>query len=171
MSTISNPRECCLPWQEKPSVEKTSSRNLLTWDLSRKLSLWNWFLVRQLTGSYPSLSLGTHVTADQKSLPGGYIPRVEKERECWKFLDWRLNSENDSRVHGQPSLAGWPPCVLEDESILDFINRRHRNVHPRLTNNRSWDHLAPESFYFLVACQVSQGVTRLLLENLMSKQK
>jgi len=23
--------------------------------------------------------------------------------ECWKFLDWRLNSENDSRIHGQPS--------------------------------------------------------------------
>ena len=37
-------------------------------------------------------------------VPGGNIPRVEtKKRECWKFLDWRLNSENDSRVHGQPS--------------------------------------------------------------------
>ena len=36
-------------------------------------------------------------------VPGGNIPRVEtKKRECWKFLDWRLNSENDSRVHGQP---------------------------------------------------------------------
>ena len=35
-----------------------------------------------------------------------YIPRVEaKERECWKFLDWRLNSENESRVHGQPSIG------------------------------------------------------------------
>ena len=34
------------------------------------------------------------------------IPRVEtKKRECWKFLDWRMNSENDSRVHGQPSFA------------------------------------------------------------------
>merc|ERR1711972_811027 len=40
------------------------------------------------------------------SVPGGYIVRVEtKERECWKFLDWRLNQENDSRVHGQPSNA------------------------------------------------------------------
>ena len=40
------------------------------------------------------------------SVPGGNIPRVEtKKRECWKFLDWRLNSENDSRVHGQPSFA------------------------------------------------------------------
>ena len=39
-------------------------------------------------------------------VPGGNIPRVEtKKRECWKFLDWRLNSENDSRVHGQPSFA------------------------------------------------------------------
>ena len=37
-------------------------------------------------------------------LPGSYIPRQEsKERECWKFLDWQLNSENDSRLHGQPS--------------------------------------------------------------------
>ena len=37
---------------------------------------------------------------------GGNIPRVEtKKRECWKFLDWRLNPENDSRVHGQPSNA------------------------------------------------------------------
>ena len=35
---------------------------------------------------------------------GGYIPRLEiMERECWKFLDWRLNSDNDSRLHGQPS--------------------------------------------------------------------
>ena len=34
-------------------------------------------------------------------VPVCYIPRVEtKERECWKFLDWRLNSENDSRVIG-----------------------------------------------------------------------
>ena len=39
-------------------------------------------------------------------VPGGYIPRLEsKERECWKFLDKRLNSENDSRLHGQPSNA------------------------------------------------------------------
>ena len=30
-----------------------------------------------------------------------------KERECWKFLDWRLNPENDSRVHGQPSNASF----------------------------------------------------------------
>ena len=32
--------------------------------------------------AFPFLArpLGTHVTADQKSLPGGYIPRVEKER-------------------------------------------------------------------------------------------
>ena len=37
-------------------------------------------------------------------MPGGYIPRLEiMERECWKVLDWRLNSDNDSRLHGQPS--------------------------------------------------------------------
>ena len=40
----------------------------------------------------------------QDLMPGGYIPRLEiMERECWKFLDWRLNSDNDSRLHGQPS--------------------------------------------------------------------
>lgn len=40
-------------------------------------------------------------------MPGGTILRVEtKERECWKFLDQRLISENDSRFHGQPSNAG-----------------------------------------------------------------
>ena len=38
------------------------------------------------------------------SVPGGKIPRVEtNERECWEFLDWRLASENDSLVPGQPS--------------------------------------------------------------------
>ena len=44
-----------------------------------------------------------------------------KKRECWKFLDWRLNSENDSRVHGQPSSAAdllVDQCVLEDESFI-----------------------------------------------------
>ena len=45
-------------------------------------------------------------------VPGGNIPRVEtKKRECWKFLDWRLNSENDSRVHGQPSFLSRCGCV------------------------------------------------------------
>jgi hypothetical protein len=40
-------------------------------------------------------------------MPGGTILRVEtKERECWKLLDQRLISENDSRFHGQPSNAG-----------------------------------------------------------------
>ena len=39
-------------------------------------------------------------------VPGGNIPRVEtKKRECWKFLDWRLNSENDSRFLAQLSLV------------------------------------------------------------------
>ena len=39
-------------------------------------------------------------------MPGGYMPRLEiMERECWKFLDWRLNSDNDSRLHGQPSFS------------------------------------------------------------------
>ena len=37
------------------------------------------------------------------SSPGGLVPRAGKKGECWTFLDWRLNSENDSPVHGQPS--------------------------------------------------------------------
>ena len=51
-----------------------------------------------------SRTFGTLVTWD--STTDGYIPRLEsKEWECWKLLDWRLNSENDSRLHGQPFLA------------------------------------------------------------------
>ena len=42
------------------------------------------------------------------SLPGGLVPRAGKKGECWTFLDWRLNSENDSPVHGQPSLRSLP---------------------------------------------------------------
>ena len=38
------------------------------------------------------------------SSPGGLVPRAGKKGECWTFLDWRLNSENDSPVHGKPSL-------------------------------------------------------------------
>jgi len=46
-------------------------------------------------------------------MPGGYIPRLEiMERECWKFLDWRLNSDNDSRLHGQPSSSLHPLTVV-----------------------------------------------------------
>ncbi len=45
--------------------------------------------------------------------PDGYIPRLEsKEWECWKLLDWRLNSENDSLLHGQPFL------LLYDREII-----------------------------------------------------
>ena len=51
------------------------------------------------------MNLGT-APKTREFVPGGNIPRVEtKKRECWKFLDSRLNSENDSRVHGQPSFT------------------------------------------------------------------
>eukprot|EP00415_Alexandrium_ostenfeldii_P000425 UN0425 len=61
-----------------------------------------------MNGNLP-VGIGMHVFAMICDLihivPVCYIPRVEaKERECWKFLDWRLNSENESRVHGQPSI-------------------------------------------------------------------
>ena len=47
----------------------------------------------------------------KESVPGGYIPRLEsKEWECWKFLDWRLNEENDSQLHGQPSFLSLSFC-------------------------------------------------------------
>ena len=53
-------------------------------------------------------------------MSGGNIPRVEtKKRECWKFLDWRLNSENDSRVHGQPSFAN-TSITLKIENIFNL---------------------------------------------------
>ena len=56
---------------------------------------------------YPPLPSSAHCGPKiREFVPGGNIPRVEtKKRECWKFLDSRLNSENDSRVHGQPSLG------------------------------------------------------------------
>ena len=69
-------------------------------------------------GNYISINL----------VPGGYIPRLEsKERECWKFLDKRLNSENDSRLHGQPSNASINNPVtarLKDKSIRRRDNFR-----------------------------------------------
>ena len=53
-----------------------------------------------------AITITTATPKIREFVPGGNIPRVEtKKRECWKFLDWRLNSENDSRVHGQPSFA------------------------------------------------------------------
>ena len=60
----------------------------------------NWY-----KGLYGSLVLeGLYLYFHYLLVPDGYIPRLEsKEMECWKFLDWRLNSENDSRLHGQPS--------------------------------------------------------------------
>lgn len=72
--------------------------------------------VVRLTGSYrPCLSRflissSRHIpfprlsfTPVHFSSPGGLVPRAGKKGECWTFLDWRLNSENDSPVHGQPS--------------------------------------------------------------------
>ena len=57
-------------------------------------------------------------------MPGGYIPRLEiMERECWKFLDWRLNSDNDPRLHGQPSSSMMCPknsSTLVMRSIIWF---------------------------------------------------
>lgn len=54
---------------------------------------------RSSPGSFPRLSF----TPVHFSSPGGLVPRAGKKGECWTFLDWRLNSENDSPVHGQPS--------------------------------------------------------------------
>ena len=78
--------------------------------------------VVRLTGSYrPCLSRflissSRHIpfprlsfTPVHFSSPGGLVPRAGKKGECWTFLDWRLNSENDSPVHGQPSSAHHSP--------------------------------------------------------------
>lgn len=57
-----------------------------------------------LTGPHPHRSTATLFTSPVHfSSPGGLVPRAGKKGECWTFLDWRLNSENDSPVHGQPS--------------------------------------------------------------------
>ena len=42
---------------------------------------------------------------------------LSKQRECWKLRDWRLSSEFDSRVHGQPSIH-WS---LDFSSFLCFF--------------------------------------------------
>ena len=54
---------------------------------------------RSSPGSFPRPSF----TPVHFSSPGGLVPRAGKKGESWTFLDWRLNSENDSPVHGQPS--------------------------------------------------------------------
>ena len=41
----------------------------------------------------------------------------------WKFLDWRLNSENDSRVHGQPS---WLTMDRVLARIIHVLSRQHK---------------------------------------------
>lgn len=63
---------------------------------------------RSSPGSFPRLSF----TPVHFSSPGGLVPRAGKKGECWTFLDWRLNSENDSPVHGQPSLDSLLPPFL-----------------------------------------------------------
>ena len=60
---------------------------------------------RSSPGSFPRLSF----TPVHFSSPGGLVPRAGKKGECWTFLDWRLNSENDSPVHGQPSFDSLLP--------------------------------------------------------------
>ena len=71
-----------------------------------------------------------------QSLPGGYIPRVEKERECWKFLDRRLTVENDSRVHGQPSLAVEVYSPVRNHSLPPVGGEGQPHVFPGLTARR-----------------------------------
>ena len=88
-------------------------------------------------------------------VPGGNIPRVEtKKRECWKFLDWRLNSENDSRVHGQPSFTG-SLLLLTDYSFsaFSFVNRImfHHRCYSRssspLNGSSTWFTFLPTLFF------------------------
>ena len=63
-------------------------------------------------------------------VPGGNIPRVEtKKRECWKFLDWRLNSENDSRLHVQPS---WSTARLNLQKAF-LLSRAWLQIVPSLS--------------------------------------
>ena len=58
-------------------------------------------------------------------MPGGYMPRLEiMERECWKFLDWRLNSDNDPRLHGQPSSSMMCPQETSWRHLCLHANER-----------------------------------------------
>ena len=68
-------------------------------------------------------------TDDQKTIESRdcYIPRVEtNERECWKFLDWRLASENESLFDGQPSFVS---------SLLTYESKRIHQLRERLQQN------------------------------------
>ena len=73
------------------------------------------------------------------SSPGGLVPRAGKKGECWTFLDWRLNSENDSPVHGQPSsrlLGLVSPSVLAlrlSPSLITFHASVRYGVAPSVT--------------------------------------
>lgn len=80
---------------------------------------------RSSPGSFPRLFF----TPVHFSSPGGLVPRAGKKGECWTFLDWRLNSENDSPVHGQPSFDSLPP--LRSRSVLSCLVLRL--VTPSLT--------------------------------------
>ena len=57
------------------------------------------------------------------SLPGGTILREKtKERECWKFLDQRLISENDSCLNGQPSNAVTVQSFSGNRWLVNFCD-------------------------------------------------
>merc|ERR1712085_49139 len=49
------------------------------------------------------------------------------ERECWEFLDWRLASENDSLVPGQPSFL--------KELLFQRLTIRCGIVNPEIKNS------------------------------------
>ena len=62
-------------------------------------------------------------------MPDGYISRLEsKEWECWKLLDWRLNSENDSRLHGQPFLfLSYTINLFQQRPLLSWENENFQS--------------------------------------------
>ena len=118
-----------LHWRFRPApIIKTSGIACLiyllrAWYLRKFSSYGSWSSWKFLSLLYPRASLleDKEILPSKKSnrelflevckmktknpMPDGYISRLEsKEWECWKLLDWRLNSENDSRLHGQPFL-------------------------------------------------------------------
>ena len=102
-------RTCCRLFPVM--IPEIYSHNGTAKELLVRIMHFHFLFIRLTPGRYQRLDLFIKVLLAMclnmnYSLPGAYIPTLEtKQRECWKFLDWWLNSEFDSRVHGQPSLS------------------------------------------------------------------
>ena len=123
-------------------IEDFSGRNLISCGSTLPCSFRPLLVSRRSSpGSFPRLSF----TPVHFSSPGGLVPRAGKKGECWTFLDWRLNSENDSPVHGQPSFdsllpfrspSGSPPPTTHtrDPANRTSWERNGKGIYGRYNN-------------------------------------